>query len=128
MATYLDQLAGDPERLRRALLQVTDDQRALVRRMEDIFEGYVAQLDQHVLRLLMLRRRYGPGHSDTQEEERRTEDASKPVTELRGVLERQRELLALYQGYVEEFERTGALQSLASISAEVPEPGSRSRH
>lgn len=123
MATYLDTLSADPERLRRGLTRLVEDQQAYVERLERLLSEYLTQLDVNVLRFLMLRQKFGPGHSETMDAERKTEDASKPVTELRGVVSRQREILALFRSYLDEFERTGAIASLAASGAEAPVGG-----
>lgn len=123
MATYLDQLSGEPERLRQALTRLVDQQQANVQRLEQLFGEYVGHLDQQVLRALFLRQLFGAGHGETMEAERNAEDSSKPVTELRGVLTRQRGILELYRKYQDEFERTGGLQSLSTEGVKLPAAG-----
>lgn len=120
MATYLDTLSKEPQRLRGGLVQLAEDQEANVTRLEHIFGDYISKLDQNVLRYLMLRQRFGAGHGETLEAERVMEDSSKPVTELRGVLQRQREILEVFKGHLQEYDQTGALASLSSSGAEVP--------
>lgn len=122
MATYLEQLASEPERLGQMLVRLVDEQQAAVGRLEALLAEYAAQLDQQVLRTLLLRQRFGAGHGEVMEAERRAEDASKPVTELRGMLERQREVLGLYQACLQEFEQTGAVKLLAASGPDLPAP------
>jgi hypothetical protein len=120
VATYLESLSANPERLRRGLTKMVEDQEAYVNRLQALLDEYVFQLDVNVLRFLALRQKLGPGHGETMEAERRTEDSSKPVTELRQVVARQSEILELFRGHLREFERTGAVASLATGAEEVP--------
>jgi hypothetical protein len=80
MATYLESLMGDRERLNRALTAQIEAEAARVRDLQGEVATYAAALDQQIVRLLIYRGLYGVSSQDTLSQETEVEEVSKPHT------------------------------------------------
>ena len=97
MSSLQEQLLADASRLRRAINALVATQERVVERLRATFEEQQAELDRQVLRLALLRERFGDNHIETINAIRDAEEASKPLAETRLALERQRQILDLYR-------------------------------
>jgi uncharacterized coiled-coil protein SlyX len=97
VSSLQEQLFADTARLRRAINALVLSQEKAVERLLAALEEQQAELDRHVLRIALLRDRFGDGNIETTNAMRDAEDASKPVTETRNALERQRQILDIYR-------------------------------
>ncbi|GEM_PF-3811374 len=97
MSSLQEQLFADTARLRRAIDALVATQEQVVKRLRAQLDEHQAELDRQVLRLALLRERFGEGHIETINAMRDAEEASKPLAETRAALERQRQLLELYR-------------------------------
>ncbi len=97
MSSLQEQLFADTARLRRAVNALVLVQERTVERLRAALEEQQAELDRHVLRIALLRERFGDGNIETINSMRDAEDASKPVTETRTAFERQRQILEVYR-------------------------------
>ena len=98
MSSLQEQLFADTARLRRAVNALVSTQERIVARLRAQLEEQQADLDREVLRLALLRQRFGESHTETINAMRDAEEASKPLTETRQAFERQRQILELYRG------------------------------
>ena len=97
VSSLQEQLFADTARLRRAISALVLTQERAVERLVAALDEQQAELDRHVLRIALLRDRFGDGNVETTNAMRDAEDASKPVTETRMALERQRQILEIYR-------------------------------
>jgi uncharacterized coiled-coil protein SlyX len=97
VSSLQEQLLADTTRLRRAINALVSTQDRVVERLRAAFEEQQAELDKQILRLALLRERFGDSHIETINAIRDAEDANKPLTETRLALERQRQILDLYR-------------------------------
>jgi len=97
VSSLQEQLLADASRLRRAINALVTTQERVVERLRATFEEQQAELDRQVLRLALLRERFGDNHIETINAIRDAEEASKPLAETRLALERQRQILDLYR-------------------------------
>ena len=80
MATYLDSLMGDRERMERALSAQIESEAARVRDLQADVASYANTLDEQIVRLMIFRRLYGRSAQETLMAETDVEEASKPHT------------------------------------------------
>ena len=97
MSSLQEQLLADATRLRRAINALVASQEKVVERLRMQLEEQQGELDRQVLRASLLRERFGESHIETINAIHDLEDASKPVSETRLALERQRQILDLYR-------------------------------
>ncbi len=101
MATYLDTLMADRERLERALTGLIESEAASVRDLQGEIAGYAKILDQQIIRLMIYRNLYGRTAQETLAAETAVEEASKPHTAaLQELTTHQRILQALQEALI----------------------------
>jgi hypothetical protein len=101
MATYLESLMGDRERLNRALTAQIEAEAARVRDLQGEVATYAAALDQQIVRLLIYRGLYGVSSQDTLSQETEVEEVSKPHTAaLQELAQHQRVLQGLQEALI----------------------------
>jgi hypothetical protein len=102
MATYLDALTGDRERMRRALTALIEAEAATVRELQANLERYARTLDEQIVRVMVYRKLFGPSSSETLNAQTAVEEASKPHTAtMQELAQRQRILQGLQEALVE---------------------------
>jgi len=114
MASYVELLAEDPQRVRQALERLIEHQVAHLKELEETLEGYKVVLDEHILRTLIFRNAFG-ATADTLTAETDTEEASKPVTETMRQHERETQVLAAYREALAQIEAGLDLESLGKL-------------
>lgn len=117
MASYIDTLGEDRDRIRRALKGLIEEQETRIRELSETLSEYGTLLDRHVLRTMIFRGAFGSGGAETMLAETETEVASKPVTEAAKQLERETNILKLYQEALARIESGGSLEDLGKIPA-----------
>src|SRR5438270_11980311 len=101
MASYLDTLMADRERLNRALTSQIEAEAARVRDLQGEVATYAAALDQQIVRLLIYRGLYGVSSQDTLSQETEVEEVSKPHTAaLHELAQHQRVLQGLQEALI----------------------------
>ena len=101
MASYLDSLIADRERMHRALAALIEAEAAAVRELQTSLESYAQNLDAQILRLMVYRGLYGPSLGETLSAQTDVEEASKPHTAtLQHLAQRQRILQALQDALI----------------------------
>ena len=101
MATYLDSLMGDRERMERALSAQIESEAARVRDLQADVASYANTLDEQIVRLMIFRRLYGRSAQETLMAETDVEEASKPHTAaLQELATHQRILQALQEALI----------------------------
>ena len=65
MASYLEALTADRERMRRALMGQIEEEAAAIRQLQESLEQYGAMLDQKIVRLMIFRGIFGPSQQET---------------------------------------------------------------
>src|SRR5947207_62695 len=96
MASYMELLAEDPQRVRAALEALIEHQERYLQELEDTLEGHKQLLDQCILRTFIFRNAFG-ANAETQLAETETEEVSKPVTEAMKQYERGTTVLTAYR-------------------------------
>jgi len=97
VSSLQEQLLADATMLRRAVNALVASQEKVVERLRLALDEQQAELDRQVLRASLLRERFGEGHIETSNAMHEMEDALKPVSETRALLDRQRQILDLYR-------------------------------
>ena len=101
MATYLDTLRADRERLRRALTALIQGEAAAVRDLQADVETHARKLDEQIVRLMVLRGIYGPSSAESFAAQTDVEESSKPHTAaLQELATHQRILQALQEALI----------------------------
>ncbi len=110
MASYLEVLMADRERMRHALQAQIDDEATVVREIQADIERRGAELDQKIVRLIVFRGLYGPNQQETMSAQVDVEEASKPHTAaLQQLAQRQRVLRALQEALL-RVDQTGSVE------------------
>ena len=101
MATYLDSLMDDRERIERALTAQIEAEAARVRDLQADVASYANTLDQQIVRLMIFRGIYGRSAQETLLAETDVEEASKPHTSaVQELATHQRILQALQEALI----------------------------
>ena len=101
MATYLDGLIADRERMRRALIALIESEAEAVRELQTNVESYARTLDERIVRLMVYRGLFGPSQAETMTAQVEVEDASKPhAAAMQQLAQRQRILQALQEALI----------------------------
>jgi hypothetical protein len=117
VASYVEHLADDHERIRRALQRLVEEQEDTIGELTRALEDYMDTLDRRIVRAAVYRSMFGSGQSETVLAETDLEQASKPVTETSHQLERERRVLLAYRealARIDEGEAPHQLLELAS--------------
>lgn len=115
MASYMDLLGGDQERMRKALQGLVEEQEATIAQLKVSLAEYTDVLDRRILRTMVFRKAFGEGQTDTLTAETDTEEASKPVTEATRQLEKETHILNAYKEALAQVEAGGSLDSMGKI-------------
>jgi HPt (histidine-containing phosphotransfer) domain-containing protein len=95
--SYVEFLADDHERVRRALQRLVEEQEDSIGELTRALEEYMDALDRKIVRAAVFRSTFGAGESQTVLAETDLEQASKPVTETSHQLEKERRVLLAYR-------------------------------
>jgi hypothetical protein len=114
MASYLDTLMADRERLNRALTAQVEAEAARVRDLQGEVATCAHALDQQIVRLLVFRGLYGASSQDTLLQETEVEEVSKPHTSALQELAQHQRIL---QGLQEALIRLSQGQSLEATAS-----------
>ncbi len=110
MASYLDALLADRDRMRRALKAQIEAEAATVRELQAELDRRALELDQKILRLLVFRMLWGPGQQETMAAQVDVEEASKPHTQVQQQLAYHQKVLQALQEALLRVEQTGTLE------------------
>ena len=102
MASYVDELSEDRQRVSKALNTLIAEQEELVRDLSDALNEYRDVLDRLIIRTMIYRNIYGATQGQTVMAEKDAQDASRPVTETAAQLERETEVLRVYREAVKQ--------------------------
>jgi hypothetical protein len=101
MATYLDALLADRERMRRAMMALIESEAATVRELQTDVEKYALALDAQIMRLMIYRNLYGESQAEALNAQTDVEEASKPHTAaVQQLVTHQRVLQALQEALI----------------------------
>jgi hypothetical protein len=114
MASYLENLMADRERLGRALTAQIEAEAARVRDLQGEVANYAHALDQQIVRLLIFRGLYGVSSQDTLTQETEVEEVSKPHTAALAELAQHQRIL---QGLQEALIRLSQGQGLEATAS-----------
>src|SRR5437588_253066 len=112
MASYVETLEEDHERVRLAIEGLIAEQQSRIDELQEELAGLCQRLDKLILRTLIFRNTYGAGATDTFTAEGNVEEASKPVTEITRQLEREK---AILRGFQAALEQAGGGAQLADL-------------
>lgn len=119
MASYIELLLDDSERVRKALQVLMEEQEARLRQLTTALQEYSDTLDRNILRTLIFRTTFGAGQQETLTAETETAEASKPVTEVTRQIQRQTMILDAYREALQKVEAGGKLEEAGA--AALPE-------
>lgn len=119
MASYIELLLDDSERVRKALQGLMEEQEARLRQLTTALQEYSDTLDRNILRTLIFRTTFGAGQQETMTAETETGEASKPVTEVTRQIQRQTMILDAYREALQKVEAGGKLEEAGA--AALPE-------
>ncbi|HLH23626.1 MAG TPA: hypothetical protein VK066_13985 [Chloroflexota bacterium] len=111
MASYLEALTADRERMRRALLGQIEEEAAAIRQLQEELERCSAVLDQKIVRLMIFRGLFGPSQQETLNAQVDVEEASKPHTVAREQLAYHQKVLQALQEALLRLQQTGSIES-----------------
>jgi hypothetical protein len=101
MATYLESLMGDRERMERALTALIETEAGRVRDLQAEVASHAKTLDEQIIRLMVFRGLYGRSAQETLSAETAAEEASKPHTAaLQELASHQKILQALQEALI----------------------------
>jgi chromosome segregation ATPase len=118
MASYLDSLLADRERVQQALQALIAEETAAVRQLEEQLAASTRRLDQLIVRLTVYRAVFGPGSSQALDLQTAIEDAAKPHAQLRSDLAQRQRVLQALQEALQRVAQGGRLD--ASAPADAP--------
>lgn len=113
MASYLDSLLADRERVQQALQALIAEETAAVRQLEEQLAASTRRLDQLIVRLTVYRAVFGPGSSQALDLQTAIEDAAKPHAQLRGDLAQRQRVLQALQEALQRVAQGGRLDASA---------------
>lgn len=115
MASYIELLAEDRQRMRQGLEKLIEQQEGRIRELSATLAQYSEVLDRRILRTMIFRNIFGAGQADSLTAEVDTEEASKPVTETTRQLERETQVLKAYRDAVQQLEAGAPLEELGKL-------------
>lgn len=119
MASYLEVLTEDRERMRRALMAQIEEEAAAIRQLQEELEQYGALLDQKIVRLMIFRGLFGAAQQETLNAQVDAEEASKPHTSAREQLAHHEKVLQGLQDALVRLLQTGSIDGGAGQSQEA---------
>ena len=119
MASYLEALTEDRERLRRALMAQIEEEAAAIRQLQEDLEQCAVVLDQRIVRLMIFRGLFGPSQQETLSAQVDVEEASKPHTSAREQLAYHQRVLQALQEALARLQQTGSLDGATAGSQEA---------
>lgn len=119
MASYLEALTEDRERMRRALMAQIEEEAAAIRQFQEELEQYGAVLDQKIVRLMIFRGLFGASQQETLSAQVDVEEASKPHTSARDQLVYHQKVLQGLQEALVRLQQTGSIEGGASASQDA---------
>jgi chromosome segregation ATPase len=117
MASYLDTLLADRERVQQALQALIAEETAAVRQLEEQLAASTRRLDQLIVRLTVYRAVFGPGASQALDLQTAIEDAAKPHAQLRADLAQRQRVLQALQEALQRVAQGGRLDASAPPDA-----------
>jgi predicted metallo-beta-lactamase superfamily hydrolase len=110
MASYLETLTADRERMRRALMGQIEEEAAAIRQLQEELEQRSVVLDQKIVRLMVFRSVFGPSQQETLNAQVDVEEASKPHTAARELLAYHQKVLQALQEALLRLQQTGSIE------------------
>lgn len=122
MASYMELLAQDRDRVQRTLLELVRQQEQRIEELNAVLANESGVLDQNILRTMVFRNLFGTAQAETLTAETDTEEASKPVTERMRQIERETRVLEAYQAALRQFEAGAPIEDLGkAVSPGTPQ-------
>ncbi|MBX5490404.1 MAG: hypothetical protein IRZ14_04540 [Chloroflexi bacterium] len=109
MASYLETLLADRERVRQALQALIEEEAAAVRTLREQLAASTRRLDQLIVRLTVYRAVFGPASSQALDLQTAIEDAGKPHGQLQAELAQRERVLQALQEALARVEQGGRL-------------------
>ena len=117
MASYLDILMADRERMRRALKGQIEAEAAVVRDLQTELERLAVELDQKIVRLMIFRGLFGPAQQETLAAQVEVEEVAKPHGTAAAQLAYHQRLLQSMQEGLLRLEQSGSIEATGSSDA-----------
>lgn len=119
MASYLETLTADRERMRRALMGQIEEEAAAIRQLQEELEQCAVVLDQKIVRLMVFRGIFGPSQQETMGAQIDVEEASKPHTLARDQLAYHQRVLQALQEALLRLQQTGSIGGSEAQAADA---------
>jgi hypothetical protein len=119
MASYLEALTEDRERMRRALMGQIEEEAAAIRQLQEDLEQYASVLDQKIIRLMIYRGLFGESQQEALSAQVDVEEASKPHTSARDQLAHHQKVLQALQEALLRLQQTGSIDAEGAPSKDA---------
>jgi hypothetical protein len=119
MASYLETLTEDRERMRRALMGQIEEEAAAIRQLQEDLEQCSVVLDQKIVRLMIFRGLFGPAQQETLSAQVDVEEASKPHTLARDQLAYHQRVMQALQEALLRLQQTGSIDGSEAQAADA---------
>ncbi len=114
MASYLETLMADRERMRRALSAQIEQETTTICQLEADLEKYSQELDEKIVRLMIYRGIFGSTQQETLGAQVEAEEASKPHALAREELAHHQKILKAMQEALAKLQATGSIEGTPS--------------
>ena len=117
MASYLDSLMADRERMRRALKAQIELEAAAVRDLQAELDRLAGELDQKIVRLMIFRGLFGPAQQETMNAQVEVEEVAKPHGAATAQLAYRQRVLQSLQEALLRLEQSGTIDGSTPSAA-----------
>lgn len=123
MASYIETLFEDRDRITSCLKTLIEQQESKIADLERLRDSSMVLLDQHIVRTVLFRAKFGAGATESLSAETLAEEASKPVTDAVRRVERETQILQIFKDALEKIASGASLEDLGLTIAEMPGVG-----
>lgn len=116
MASYIELLLDDSDRVRKALEGLIEEQEARLHQLSASLQGYSDALDRLVLRTVIFRTTFGAGQQETLTSETETAEASKPLTAVTRQIEKETMIVNAYREALQKVEAGSTIADPGAIA------------
>lgn len=116
MASYIELLLDDSDRVRKALQGLIEEQDARLHQLSASLQEYSDALDRLVLRTVIFRTTFGAGQQETLTSETETAEASKPLTAVIHQIEKETMVVNAYREALQKVEMGGKIEEVGGVA------------
>ncbi|MBM2810218.1 MAG: hypothetical protein HW416_977 [Chloroflexi bacterium] len=123
MASYIETLFGDRDRITSCLKTLIEQQESTIADLERRRDASMVLLDQHIMRTVLFRAKFGAGATESLSSETSAEEASKPVTDAVRRVERETQIMQVFRDALEKIQSGASLEDLGLAIPAMPDLG-----